>query len=388
MDRVNAMKGVMCVAAVLMMGAATVCAGGDESREFYGWRVSAGANFAFGMRTKLNLKGGRAIRALSPIPRPESSIGERKELLPRAGGPRVDYSSGAWVNPESGLDPSIGDSWNWRIPDSARAGDHFELGTHEWTEVEGSFSERGDGDRSGADDAFAPGVSLELSRELYRDEERGFGVDVAFGLAWYRRNKAFKSGGTVYSRSMTEERTDYSASATYSPGWLNDPYARPDGGWWGAGATDHGTVMHFSDISVSERSFTSSRSVSDTLRLTGEGDYEEWELSLMARPWYELTDWWRVNATLGVGVSRSEFDFKMNAISGGRSVYAAKHEFSDWDVYALAGLGTTVRVGRFDLSLDFLARCLQDNLRIRCAEARGAVDKANWLVRAAIGFEF
>lgn len=359
-----------------------------EERDFYGWRASAGANFAFGMKSKLTMAGTRAIQALGFGKRSSSSSGEPKNLMPYAGGERIDYSSGAYIDPSSALDPSVGDTWNWRIPDSARSGDHFTLGTHTYSEIDGSFSESGSGMYSGSDDGFVPGVSLELTRELWRDVERGYGVDLSVGLAWYRRNNAFKSGGRVFTREVTETRVDHTATATYSPIWLSDPYAHADGGWWGSGAADHGTVMHFSDISVDQASYPSSFSSYETVDLYGKGDYEEWEISLMAKPWYELNENWRLTGTLGVGVSRSEFDFTMNAIAGGETVYAAKREFDDWDVYALLGLGTEVRMGRFDVSLDVLARCFQDDLEIRSSDVNGSVDKADWLVRLAVGCEF
>jgi len=118
------------------------------------------------------------------------------------------------------------------------------------------------------------------------------------------------------------------------------------------------------------------------------GDYEEWELSFMLRPWYEVTDWFRVNVTAGLGLTRSEFDYSVLAAMGGGRNHSIHSSEEEWRAYGLLGAGVLLRAWMFDVSCDVLARLGQSDMDINGEAVRGKVEKPDLFVRLAVGFEF
>ena len=371
------MKKLLTILAVAAAMAAAMPSYADATDEgssgFSGWRVSAGARFGFGLRTKLRfgVPGNAVYVPTSPALGSPAAIDNALNVL----GNRVSFLDGAFIDPSSGTMASPY-TQNWRIPVSA-------LNTTTGAITLNSAQTTGGAAGYGADDDTAFGTSIELSRTLYADE-RGFGVDFAAGLSWMRCNNCFKSSASgTYLGSSTYVYTPSMTGSNYS--LLTSPFLTPTAGYYGSGSPGMGPVLDYSDINATTLSQTTG---SSDFSVSGSGDYEEWEISLLLRPWWEVTEWWRLTGTIGVGVTRSEFEGIVNGVLSGSGAYSARNTYHEWNCYGIAGLGTVFRLWRLDLSFDVLARFLQDDFSINSDLFSGTISKPNIIFCSSLGFEF
>ena len=345
----------------------------NTGSSFGAWRVSAGPNFGFGLKTRMTCVTPSSLFPVTTSPYVGSGADIARKL---AAGEEVRFMDGAFISP-SGVMPAPF-TQNWQVPESSL---DRTTGTIVFESVQ---AEAGRSAARETDDSDANGVSLELSRTLFADE-RGFGLDFAFGLSWLKADDCFKmrGGGGYYTR------TGY----TYTPsaGSINarnftSPRIEPSGGYYGSGGTPGiGLVMDWSDInedtvSVSSQSFGSTMDAS--------GDYEEWELSFMLRPWYEVTGWMRIHATAGLGLTRSEFEYSVLAASDGLGARSVRGSEKEWRAYGLLGGGVLLRAWMFDVSCDVLARIGQHDMDVDGELMHGKVEKPDLFARIAVGVEF
>ena len=347
-------------------------AGTSPAPAFGAWRVSAGANFGFGLKTRMTRVSPTALYPVSTSP----YMGSGADIASRlASGREARFLNGAYINPNGSMASPY--TQNWRVPASAldRTTGSISL---ESAQLDPAVS----GARN-SDDSNANGVSLELSRTLF--EKRGFGLDLAFGLSWLRADNCFRmrGGGDYLSRTgyiYTPSAGNINAMV------LTSPRLAPEGGYYGAGSSDGmGTVLDWSDLGEDTISAVSERL---SYKMDASGDYEEWELSFMLRPWYEVTDWFRLNATAGLGVTRSEFDYSVFYSVDGAAARSVHRSEDEWRAYGIVGVGVLMRAWMFDVSLDVLARIGQRDMDIDCEAMHGKVEKPDLFVRLAIGFEF
>ncbi len=341
---------------------------------FYGWRVSAGGFAGFGLKTKLRFAVPERVYSGPTSP----AVGSPADIAAAlAGGRRVSFLNGAYVDPSGNYEGTF--TQNWRFPASSvdRTTGAVRLDS---AQIDGAgMSGRG------SDDKTAFGASVELARTLYAHED-GFGVDLAVGFSWMRRNNCFKgrSGGKYMDRS----------SYLYTPtpngsnqAILTSPYIQPTDGYYGSGsAGGFAPVLDWSDLgpgTIEQISSTSS-----SYSLYAEGDYEEWNALLMAKPWWALTDWWLLTGTLGVGVSRSEFEIDVSGRFGDGGSYSSHRTTDKWDCYGVGGFGVMFRVWRLDLSCDVLARFCQNDIKVHSEAVSGRIEKPDVFVCCAVGFEF
>ena len=371
------MKKLLTIATVAAAISTVMSASADVSEEessgFSAWRVSAGARFGLGLRTKLRfgVPGNAVYVPTSPALGSPAAIGAAL-----SSGGRVSFLDGAFIDPSSGT-LAAPYTQNWQIPVSA-------LNPTTGAITLNSAQSTGGAAGYGADDDIAFGTSIELSRTIYANE-KGFGVDFAAGLSWMRRNNCFKSSASgTYLGSSTYVYTPTTTSSNF--GVLTSPFLTPSGGYYGSGSpTGVGPVLDVSDFNATTISQTTS---SSDFSVSGSGDYEEWEISLMLKPWWEVTEWWRLTGTIGVGVTRSEFEGVVNGVLTGSGTYSARNSYHEWNCYGIAGLGTMFRVWRLDLSFDVLARFLQDDMSIESDMFSGSISKPNVIFCSSLGFEF
>jgi len=114
------------------------------------------------------------------------------------------------------------------------------------------------------------------------------------------------------------------------------------------------------------------------------GDYEELEMIFALKPWYDLTDWFRVQATLGAAVSRAHLKFGVS----GTSPSTSHQRFDEWSVYGVGGLGGMFRFEDFCLGFDFIARFLDNAMKIDGRDVHGTIDRGGWFFRVYVGYEF
>lgn len=354
-----------------------------------GWRVVGGAGCSSGLRTDLNVSGARALPGLPAFVRPAGATKSEAEAASRAGlnGQRVDLPNGGFIDPDyagRGAFPDM--TWNWRAPAGSYAGGQMNFA---YDYVEASSVGSGGLVESAGTDRDLPGFSVEIQRNL--GQWGRFGLDMGFGFACFRRKGVYRSSGEVYRRTDTVERGSYTSSVTMDSDWA-DMAQNPDGSY-GAGTYDGpGPLLPLPGGGGSSFSFGSTvngvSSTTHSMRLDSSADYEEVELTLAAKPYCDVTDWFRVVGTFGVAVSRGQLDFDMVALSGGSRIYADAERFSQWDCYGLGGLGGMLHCWNMCLGFDFLARFLDRDIAVDGRSVSGTVERSPWTFRVYAGFEF
>ena len=98
---------------------------------------------------------------------------------------------------------------------------------------------------------------------------------------------------------------------------------------------------------------------------------------------------WRTSAfaPTDAAVSRTHVKFDVYGHGDG-GAYAGRQRFDDWAAYGVGGLGGMFRYRGACLGFDFLARFLDDEIKIRGRDVRGTVDRGSWTFRVYAGYEF
>ena len=379
------MKALAFVVASLTASAASA---GWNLNLASGWRVTGGASCSSGLKTDLRVNGARALSAMPAFARPSGMSRSDAEAVVRAfdTGGRVELPDGAFVDPHYAGEAVLPDyTWNWYVPAGAYSGGTMNFSA-DWVESTSVWSGDLDG-RAGADGEM-PGFNVELQRNL--GQWGRFGLDMGFGFSYSRRNNAFRASSAV-RRTDTVERGSASASVTVDPAWAG--MAQNADGSYGVGTYDGpGPLLPISAAGASAFTFGSRvdgvTSATHSLFLDSSADYEEIELTLTAKPYYDVTDWFRVVGTLGAAVNRGELDFDLSAASGGRCVYAESERFSQWDCFGVGGLGGMFHGWNVCLGFDFLARFFGRDLEVDGRSVSGSVRRSPWTFRVYAGFEF
>jgi len=396
------MRKTVSVGVVLAMALCGTVRADNES-SLWGWNVSGGANFGFGLKTKLVNSSANALKALPKL-HPDMGTKGREEAMknskPVPRGPRVDYGSddgGAWyVDPASSWgepDEYKHQTRNWRLPENHVDEDRtaFVMNGENWGEVI-SHSETLAGGVAGSDQDVSYGASVELSHALWISENNSWGLDIALGLTWMKAADCFKSGGIIARREATTQ--DGTAKVTIPAGCLNSGDMPEDDNTWGAahydgweGSGRNEPLINLNRITVADGA-NPEKYYADTTYLHSHGDYEEWELAILLRPWYDINDWLCVHGAVGVGVTRSSFDYSMEAVCNGSTVYRSSEEFNEWNLYGIAGAGLLCRVWDFDISCDGLFRWCQQDMEINGRDVNGTIEKPWAVLRLGLSYAF
>lgn len=379
------------------------------------WRISFGPSLIGSVQSSIGLNHAQ-MRLLSGFG--EQLMAEaaarrgwrhRAEAYGEGSGARNNgvrmFDDGAWFDPiDSGSvnDPDF--SWNWRLHDPtekdlARHGKAFVERTaydeiHQTASIlDGDPLECWSSDASG----WFPGLRAELAYELYRSEDkRPWGVDVAVAFAYYFQRGLWKTGGEagVAQVSGHEEKgywewwNDSHDEAQYILDYYRD--TQFDGSMWGSGsffgpgaelAVDSWKVR---DVMTSSSSWSSSHS----LRYCGYGDYQECSIELLLRPWWEVWQWLRLFGSLGLEISRREFDWNMDIWGTDDTRYRESGTEDEWRVLGLLGGGFAFQWWDFVLAGEALWRIGGDDLDVSGKTLKGGIEHGNWGFRMSLGYEF
>lgn len=369
--------GMVVAGVALMAGAAEP----EQERETFGkWRIGFGGAFNAQVRSDLGMRR-------MPIPRRYSvPVGSTKaDALARALARR--YDGGGFIDSDS-LDNGF-DTENWKLPGYTYHGNGHFVPENAYQEVVGSSFGRRQWDES--DDRCQFGLSAEISRELWihdEEEEHRWGVDFAAAFSYFFARGIYNARG-VSARTDTVRDGKYKtdvvdADTTYDYDTGRD---RSDAqnmyGYGNSVRTFASPALGFVGIGSPYDAGGPTRDVTTGYRCQADGDYQELEMLFMLRPWYEITDWWRVFAEVGVGVSWGRFD---STFYCERRAY--DEDFSQWDCYGVVGLGTVLRYKSFDIMIDFMGRFLRDDLEVDGRHVSGSIDRSDWGIRLMIGYEF
>jgi len=372
-------KRILTVLAVWFFLSVAVSAGEDTCATFGKWRISAGGAYNGGLRARLQT---RNIPGFGSSPYAGGPLLTREQAIANAEG-----RDGVYRFDGGGLieDDDLHNGWTtekWQLPSSAYRYDpvagngHFEL---ENTYYEGS-SAASQGGLEGHDECQF-GLSFEIARELWlhnENDEHRWGFDFVMGLSYFFQRDIYASRGTLRKGTITTDITDHSAMAEYDEEYDPDyvgMYGHYNGhaGYGGSPALRWESIGHWSDGLVA----------TPCGGYRASGDYRELEFLFMIRPWFEITDWWRVYGQVGVGVSWGEFDIDFYGDS-----WRAHEDFDRWNVYGVAGIGTCFRFGQVDLSVDFMGRFLRDDFEVDGKHISGSIEQSDWGFRVMLGFEF
>lgn len=378
MNMINKRFLVVSVAGLLAFG--VVAEEAEQERVTFGkWRLTVGGAFNAQVRPDL---GMRNFPIPSPFVVPSGST--KADALARADSRR--YDGGGFIDADR-LDNGF-DTTNWKLPVSAYAGaGHFVL-DNPYQEVIGSSSSVMR--RNDADNCDQFGIAFEASREIWihdEEDEHRWGVDFAAAFSYFFARDVYQAHTSV-SRSDTVRdgviRTDVNdpdAMYDYDQGWDS-----PVGGMYGYGVLDRQFVepaLGFAGIGSPYDAGGPSHVVASSSGYSANGDYQELEMLFMLRPWYEITDWWRVFAEIGVGVSWGRLDTTFYGVGRGYD-----EDFSQWDCYGVAGLGTAFRYRSISISIDVLGRFLRDDFDVNGRYVSGSINRSDWGIRLMVGYEF
>lgn len=388
------------------------------------WRISVGVSVIGPVRSKVGVNHAQ-VRQLSgfctPIARhaAEVSGGRTKTEAFAAGSGEADpngvmrFDGGAWYDPHDSASANDPDwSWNWRLHDPTGpdpAGRKGFTERTEYSEVSEAvvISDSGEGAGWSSDgEKQLPGLRVELAYELYRSNRendgcverntQAWGVDIALAFAYYFQRELWKAGGEAATASVNGRQED----GYYE--WWNDSYdtaqygidydrdSQFHDGMWGAGTfVGPGFELatpewYHRDVSTGSSSWSSSHS----LGYRGRGDYREYSIELLVRPWWEPWEWLRVFGSVGAELSRRRFEWSLDAWGTEGSVYHEHGIAKDWQPYGLIGGGLSIFWRDFTLAGEALWRFGGDDLDVYGRTVRGKIKRGLWGFRLSLGYEF
>ncbi len=370
----------------LSAGVAAVVSAEEPLPQSRSWRFTAGPAVNFGVRADITVSPAHAASLFSKSTAPTGASRDSARSSGDAlnlGTGRVDFPDGGFIDPSDSAGIA-GETWNWYMPAGSLDAEYKASFLNPY--AGGSVSESAQ-TLHGEDEADLSGWQAELDRRLW--ESGRFGVDLGLAFSYTWKDDFFQTSGVVGTRTVRTESGTYVTDVAFNQELLSDPWGQNPDGSWGSGSFDGpGMVLEDGDVSVTHHWSDEKRSSrSETLTMTASGDYRDIEAMLLARPYFDVAEWLRVQAVLGVAVSRADLDFDVTGQCAGR-VYAKSESFDDCDVYGIAGLGAMLRYDRWCLGADALYRFLDDDIVLDGSDIRGTVERADWMVKAYGGVEF
>lgn len=342
-----------------------------------GWRFSVGPQFNFNASGRLGVKGGA-------IPLPAASFSSTRGAAQSAGDSiavgtgKTTFGNGAFIDPNDAAG-IVGETWNWYVPAGQMRNGSMSF-ANAYSEHSTVYEAVGGSDK---DSNWSVGTSFGIDRAIWTYGD--FGVEVGFNFAFFLKDDWFKGSAGGYRRTDSVIEGEYLTDVNFNPDVVNDPWAQNPDGSWGVGTYEGpGPILDLNngDVAVSHRwGAESSRS---TTSFSGpfsiRGDLQMYEFQLALKPYYELTEWFMVRGTLGVGLDYRNFDVKISGL-GGETV-------DDWDCYMVYGLGGMFYWKGICLGADFLGKVFDDDLNVDTKYVNGSIGNAKWGFRAYVGYEF
>ena len=345
-----------------------------------GWRLTIGPQLNFGVKGRLGVKGGS-------IPVPAQSSSSTRAAAKSAGDAisvgsgRTTFPNGAFIDPEDSAGIP-GETWNWYIPAGELNGGTAMSIANPYVEQSSAYTSVGGRD---VDDSNSVGASFGLDRTVWKWGD--FGVDVGFNFSFFMKDNWFKGESGGYTRTDTYTTGSYITDVDLgNVDVLLDPWAHNPDGSYGAGTFDGpGPVLNLGDaggMSVShrwgnERTQTSTASYGP---FSVRGDLQVYEFQLALKPYYEITEWFMVRGTVGLGIDYRNLDVRVSGVGRG-----SEH---DWDCYMICGLGGMFHWNGICLGAEFLRKVFDDDMDVDTRYVNGSIGNASWMLRAYVGYEF
>ena len=342
-----------------------------------GWRLTAGGQFNFNAKGSLRVKSGGIH-----VPQPssvstKSAAKEAGDALSIDKSGRTDFGNGAFVDAADSAG-GAGETWNWFVPAGQLNGGTMTL-ANGYAERSTSYQAFGGVCH---DENVMAGAAFGLDRAIWR--HGNFGVELGFNFGFFLRDNFFRGSAGGVTRTDTYRDGSYLTDVDFGNAEvMGDPWTRNADGSFGAGSFGGpGPVIDLDGISISHRwgeeSVRSESSASGPFSVRG--DLQMCEFQLALKPYYELTEWFMIRGTLGVGLDYRNFDVR---VSG-----CGKSSCDDWDCYMVYGLGGLFHWKDICLGFDFLGKAFDDGLDVNSRYVSGSIDNAKWEFRVYVGYEF
>jgi len=365
------MKRLSLLACLLAASATAVANEWDSEFEWYGFRISAGYQYAFDLKTSMDVKI------------PGGEYGKDAAYKRATGADGTYYSDdGGFLVKEDGMG-SADSSSRWRAKaDKATVGDPRTA-----VQFRNAFREavsHGHDDEDGMH-----GAHIDLATTVVRDGD--WGLDLFIGFSWMQRKDCYQASGTfkdnagVYVTEADIETADLITSGDL----ISDGHGgfKPAGEWLGDGNDYSYTSPAINFNSIGAPKLVEGASTT----YNASGDYTLYDIYGGMRLWYcdEALQWFKITSTIGCGVSYGDFDYQMSASgTDGFSIHESKSD-KEWDFYGLLGLGFLLDLPcNFDASFDFLWRYAQDKHKIRGKYVSGEIEKPDFVLRGSLGYHF
>ncbi len=362
---------------VLGLAVATTAEDGFNTELGHGWRLMIGPQFNFNAKGRLGVRNGA-------IPVPSSSASSTRYAAQAGsdglsmGSGRTDFPNGAYIDPNDAAGIA-GETWNWYVPAGALNGGTMTI-VNSYSEQSSTYvASHGGRDK---DDAYSVGANFGLDRTIWKWGD--FGVDLGFNFSFFIKDKWYRGAAGGYTRTDVYTEGSYITDVNLGNNdALSDSWAQNPDGSYGAGTFDGpGPVLSLGDISTSRRTVESSaRTTSSSYGAYSiRGDLQMYEFQLALKPYYELTDWFMVRGTVGLGLDYRNFDVKVSGIG--------KDSERDWDCYMICGLGGMFHWKDICLGADFLRKVFDDDMDVNTRCVNGSISNAEWIFRVYVGYEF
>ena len=343
-----------------------------------GWRLTVGSGMNFGADGKLGVK--RSAMAVGPVVNTSSrNAAQAKGDAVSLGGGRTDFGNGAFVDPNDSAGVP-GETWNWHVPaGKLDAGGRMRL-EHAYQEKTSSVSYDGG---VAKDDRSMYGADFAIERAVWKDGR--FGVDVSAGFAFFLCDNWFKSSHGGWTRTDTTVDGKYLTDVQFNPDIVGDPWSQNPDGSYGAGSfAGPGPVLDLNAGDVAISHGWAQETVNTVTTRGGpfsiRGDLDIYQFQLALRPYYELTSWFMLRGTWGVGVDYRDFDVRVSGLGSQNA--------DDWSVYMLCGIGGMFHWNDICLGCDFLTKVFDDDLDVDGRYVNGSIDCGDWSFKVYVGYSF
>jgi hypothetical protein len=110
------------------------------------------------------------------------------------------------------------------------------------------------------------------------------------------------------------------------------------------------------------------------------GDLDLYQFQFALKPYYELTSWFMLRGTWGIGVDYRDFDVRVSGLGSQNA--------DDWSVYMLCGIGGMFHWNDICLGCDFLTKVFDDGLDVNGRYVNGSLDCGDWAFKVYVGYSF
>ncbi len=357
------------------------------------WEISVGGAFRPGIKGDFNVVSPYSMSVPSYSP----TYSATKAEAMAAASAKTD-ASGKLVFDGGFIDPNdsagiAGETWNWKIDDASKYNEANQRITISsgYSESSYSFTEGG---LSVSGEEDLSGISIGLGRSLWENEK--FGVGLNIGASFYDDVELLSCSGSMGSGSASITEGVVETTIATPDAWVGEPYlVKPDGSM-GTGTFDGpGPVLSYdpatglNSLVTTYTEETSYESVSKSLIANVQGDYSSYDLYATIEPYWEASEWLRLNARLGLGIVSSEFDASATFTENGKSVWAGSESFDDTAVCAIVGVGAGVNITErlfIRAAADWYLG--MDDMEIDGTFVQGKIERGDFVWRAEVGVRF